>query len=360
MRLEQETDIEILRQAATLLERENKRLVDKIAELTRELLALKGGNPEQIKLRLAELEQQLARRNQMLFGDSSERREGAEDKQRDEVKPKEPQKGHGPREQPKLPTLEVIHELDEADRICPACGGDLQTWQDGFEESEEIDVIERRFILKKHRRQKYRCGCNGCIETAPGPLKLCHGARYSVDFAIEVAVAKYVDHQPLERQVRTMSREGLEVDSQTLWDQIERVARLLSPAYEALIVYVLSKPVVGADETRWRLLGAKGKDEGEATRWQVWAVAAPDAVTYQIRDSRSAEAARAVLDGFEGIVMCDGYRGYTAVAKHNPAVKLAHCWAHVRREFVEIQASFPSETSEVLVSPRPSPSWQVP
>ena len=348
MRLEQETDIEILRQAAKLLERENKRLVDKIAELTRELLALKGGDSEQIKLRIAELEQQLARRNQMLFGDSSERREGADDKRRDEVKPKEPQKGHGPREQPKLPTLEVLHELDEADRICPACGGDLQPWQDGFEDSEEIDVIERRFVIKKHRRQKYRCGCNGCIETASGPLKLCDGARYSVDFAIEVAVAKYVDHQPLERQVRTMSREGLEVESQTLWDQIERVARLLSPAYQALIAYVLSKPVVGADETRWRLLGAKGKDEGEATRWQVWAVAAPDAVTYQIRDSRSADAARAVLDGFEGVVMCDGYSGYKSLAKRNPSVTLAHCWAHVRREFVEIQDSFPSETSAVL------------
>lgn len=351
VRLDQETDVGILRQAAKVLESENRRLLDKIMELTRELSALKGGDPEQLKLRIAELEQQLARRNHQLFGDSSERHEGAEGKGSGSAaskEPKQPQKGHGPREQPKLPMQEVIHELDEPDMMCRTCGGELQPWEGNFEESEEIDVVERHFVIKKHRRQKYRCQCHGCIETASGPLKLCEGARYSVDFAIEVAVAKYEDHQPLERQVRIMRREGITVDSQTLWDQIERVARLLSPAYQALIAHVLSKDVVGADETRWRLMGAKGKDEGETSRWQVWAVVASDAVTYQIRDSRSADAARAVLEGFEGTVMCDAYSAYKTLAKLNPGIKLAHCWAHVRREFVEIQSFYPQETSEVL------------
>jgi transposase len=347
VRLDQETDVEILRQAAKLLENENRRLVSQIVELTRELNALKDGDPEQLRLRIAELEQQIARRNQQLYGDSSERREGTEGKGGG-AEPKEPQKGHGPREQPKLPIVEVIHELDEPDKICRACGGELQPWEGGFEESEEIGVVERHFVIKKHRRQKYRCRCNSCIETAPGPLKLSEGGRYSVDFGIEVAVNKYEDHQPLERQVRIMHREGLTVDSQTLWDQIERIARLLSPAYNALVEYVLSKEVIGADETRWRLLGAKGKPEGEASRWQVWAAVAPDAVIYQIRDSRSAEAARAVLEGFEGTVMCDGYSAYKALAKLNSSIKLAHCWAHVRREFVEIQSFYPQEAGEIL------------
>jgi transposase len=60
------------------------------------------------------------------------------------------------------------------------------------------------------------------------------GARYSPAFAIEVAVSKYADHLPLERQVRIMRREGLMVDSQTLWDQLATVAEVLRPTYEAL------------------------------------------------------------------------------------------------------------------------------
>jgi transposase len=347
--LDRETDIEILRQTALMLERENQKLVAKIVELTRELSALKGKDPTQLRLQIERLKQQLAERNRRIFGDSSERRPSPEvSPTQSEDKPAPPQKGHGRREQPQLPVVEQTHVLDGADQTCPACGGTLEEWPGQVEESEEVDVVERAFVLKKHRRQKYRCRCQGCIETAPGPLKLREGARYSVGFAIAVAVGKYLDHLPLERQVRIMGREGLAVESQTLWDQIERAAGLLLPAYEGLQRRALAEPVVGADETRWRLLGAKGKDEGEATRWQVWAVATPRAVVYQIRDSRSAVAAEAVLRGFKGVVMCDGYAAYKTLANNNPDLTLAHCWAHVRREFVEIAAIAPKETTEVL------------
>jgi hypothetical protein len=67
-------------------------------------------------------------------------------------------------------------------------------------------------------------------------MKLFPGARYSVDFAVEVVIGKYLDHQPLERQVRTMAHEGRVVDSQALWDQVERLARILGSAKEALHV----------------------------------------------------------------------------------------------------------------------------
>ncbi len=38
---------------------------------------------------------------------------------------------------------------------------------------------------------------------------------YAPEFAVEVAIGKYCDHRPLERQVRVMRREGLDVTSQT-------------------------------------------------------------------------------------------------------------------------------------------------
>ena len=38
-------------------------------------------------------------------------------------------------------------------------------------------------VLRKIKRQKYRCTCGACIETAPAPLKLIKGGRYSVGFA---------------------------------------------------------------------------------------------------------------------------------------------------------------------------------
>jgi hypothetical protein len=47
-----------------------------------------------------------------------------------------------------------------------------------------------------------------------------------------VAVAKYADHLPLERQARMMAREGLQVESQTVWDQLNAIACHLEPTYE--------------------------------------------------------------------------------------------------------------------------------
>jgi transposase len=342
MRLEHEKDPEILRKAALLLERENQKLAKKIIELTAELLALKGGNSEQLKLRIAELERQIAVKNHLLFGEKSERRDGDAQDAPPPAPPKPPQKGHGPKAQPSLPMVEVVHELDEADKVCTACGENLEAWEGQFEESEEIDVVPRRFVIKKHKRQKYRCRCGGCVETAPAPVKLFEGARYSIDFAIEVAVDKYLDHQPLERQVRTMRREGLVVESQTLWDQLERLARPLAPGYEALVQYVLSRGVIGADETRWPLLG-----KNEASRWHAWSVVAPDAVAYRILEGRSTEEAKQVLGGYRGVVVCDGYAVYRSLAK-TEGFALAHCWSHVRREFLAAEASYPAEAKSVL------------
>jgi transposase len=341
MRLDKETDPDILRQAAMILERENQKLTQKIIELTRELLTLKGGDAEQLALRIADLEKQLALKNQMLFGASSEKRSGDKPAA---GSPKPPQKGHGPKPQLNLPIVEVVHKSEQADRMCGSCGGQLDAWEGQFEESEEIEVVERRFFIKKHKRQKYRCRCNACIETAPGPLKLFEGARYSIDFAIEVATDKYCDHMPLERQVRKMAREGLNVDSQTLWDQIERVARLLSPGHIELIQYILAKPVIGADETRWPLLGKKNN---EASKWHSWAIASHDAAAYQIHDGRSAEIAEKIVGEYKGILVCDAYGVYKSLAK-SKGLTLAHCWAHVRREFIKAEKAFPEQAKVAI------------
>lgn len=342
MKLSEEQDIERLRQAALLLEAENKRLIEKVLELSRQLATAKGDDATALQLKLAELERQLALRNKALFGVSTEKRPNPE-AQKPEPE-KQPQRGHGPKEQRALPSLAHVHKLDAPDQQCTSCGGQLAQWEGQFEESEEIDVLARTFVVLKHKRQKYRCKCGGCVETALGPQKLFEGARYSIDFAVDVAIAKYADHLPLERQVKMMARDGLDVDSQTLWDYLERLARLLQPSHEELHRYLLSHGVIGADETRWRLLGSK---DSQKTTWQAWALSCATAVCYRIMDSRSAEAAREVLRDYSGTVMADGYSAYSSLQKSSGTFRLAHCWAHVRRKFLECETAFP-QVAEVV------------
>jgi hypothetical protein len=119
MRLAMEKDLETVRQAALLLEAENRKLVAKNLELQTELLKLKGLGVEQLALRLAELEQQLAARNKMLFGSSSEKR----NKRSKDGQPERPQKGHGPTEQPHLRLTEQLVQLGDVNDLPPALQG---------------------------------------------------------------------------------------------------------------------------------------------------------------------------------------------------------------------------------------------
>jgi transposase len=342
-----ETDPERLRQIARLLEAENAWLHRRLRELTQALADARGETQTQLGLELHHLQEQLAARTRALFGRSSERRNG--DGGGAGAPPERaPQRGHGPRRQPTLPLVEVTHTLDEPDQVCPTCGGELLAWPEQFEDAEEIDVVERSFRIVRHRRQKYRCGCGACIDTALGPPKLVPGGRYAVEFAVAVAVAKYLDHAPLARQVRQMARLGLTIDTQTLWDQLLALSRHLGPSSDALGAYVLTAPVVGADETTWQLM-----EPGRSKTWYVWALTRPDAVVYRLLGTRSAAGAREVLGEYHGVVMCDGYAAYRALAKDGagaragPALTLAHCWAHCRRQFVEAELHAP-QAREVL------------
>jgi transposase len=350
-RLDHEKDPEVLHQMIELQQKHIETLTEEIKKLVAELAKARGDSSFQ-QLRLAALERHLAKLTKQVFGPGSEQRttdapgnasaEG-DDKAKDDGKKKK--RGHGPKEQPKLPVVLVKHDLDDADKVCPNCGGGLHEMEGQYEEHDEIGVIPLRFVIKRHQRKKYACRCGSCIETALGPDKLCPGGRYSVDFAVYVAISKYCDHLPLERQVRRMAREGLEVTSQTLWDQIELLTRLVESAMPRLRSYILGHPVVGADETSWELFGKK---PGQGKSWYVWVLRVETAVYYAIRDGRSFKTAEALLASFAGVLMCDGYVVYLSLSGAYPRVVLAHCWAHVRREFVEIEKSFPTQCGEII------------
>jgi transposase len=341
------TNPEMLREAALLLERENQKLIEKNLELTREILRMKGATPEELQLKLAELERQLKNANKARFGRSTEKHTRKKTTSTEEDA-ELAQTGHGPTPQPGLAFEEEIHLLDDADKMCPQCGGALAEWEGQFEESELIDVVERTWVVRKVKRQKYRCGCQACIETALGPTMLIPGGRYSPDVAVEIAADKYLDHNPLQRQTRKMKRENFIVTAQTLWDQLEAAASWLMPTYERIVEFVRSHPVIGIDETHWKFLGSNGAEHAQH-RWQAWVIAAPTAVAYRILESRSALAARIVLGDFKGIGIVDGYSVYEHLAKEGDFT-IANCWAHVRRKFIELENVISTQTRDEILA----------
>lgn len=205
-RVQRETDVARLREMAIMLARENQRLVAKVVELTKKLATATGLDKAQLELELANLHEQLAKAADTTLPKNERRAPRGSKGSKQE---REKQTGHGPKEQAKLEVQEQLWLLDEADRACPSCGERLSEWEGQTDDSDEIDVVERRFVIRRHRRQKYRCKCGHC-ETALGPRRWFARGRYSAAFVIMVATGKYLDHLPLERMCRQMGREGFE------------------------------------------------------------------------------------------------------------------------------------------------------
>jgi transposase len=338
LRIEAINDLGIAKQVAELAVAENARLYRRLEALAKENAELKGEDGDkQLELELLRIKEQMAALQHRMFGASSEKRSRDKDGE-----PRSPEPPSGPREQRHLPVEEHVHQLGPGDRCCGTCGKEMSEWAGQDEEVEEVDVVQRQFVLKRHIRKKYRCKCGAAPVRASGPLRLPGGGRYSLDFAIEVAVGKWSDHAPLERQVRIMRREGLDVDSSTLWEQAERLTRVLGLTYLAIREYVVSKEVVHADETPWYML-----KKGRKKHW-VWSIGCKDAVFFRVDPSRGHHVIVEMLDGFEGVLVVDGYQAYGAAAKAlKGKVETAICWAHARRKLVEAEESYP-EASEAL------------
>jgi transposase len=327
-------DHESAKQVAVLLDKENENLHKRLEELTAEIARLKGEDgAEQLVLELALIKEQTDQLQKRLFGDSSERRAGGKSS---DAKGKGDKRGHGPKRQPELPVEHISIELAEDSCQCSFCGKPLSAIPGMTEDSERVTVIERSFIVQHLKRQKYHCSCGVGLVTAPAAPQLIPGGRYSIEFAVHLAVEKYLNHMPLERQRRSMRRLGLQVTTQTMWDQINALAALHQGSYEQLRKYIQGADVIGADETWWRLMTKK-----PSKRWWVWAMTCPDAVWYGLSPSRSAKAASEFIGEFEGTIVCDAYAAYATLAKQNPSLRLALCWAHSRRKFVEAEQHYP-------------------
>jgi hypothetical protein len=117
------------------------------------------------------------------------------------------------------------------------------------------------------------------------------------------------------------------------------------PVVARLKEIVLASPRLFADET---VVPVLDPGRGKTKQDYFWAIARddrpwsgrdPPAVVCTYAPGRGHEHARALLGGYRGILLCDGYAAYKRLVdptkKEGPSV-LAFCWSHVRRGFYDL------------------------
>lgn len=323
--IEKETNIVFVKELAKVLFSSNVILQEEIARLKKE--AVDG---EQIKIELGDKLTVLRKR---FF-----------DKGNESLSPYRPNRTKNPlpHNTPPVDVLgeyssnllreEILHETC----ACPKCSGEkILPMKDQFEESIEIDVVERTYTEKLHKRQKYRCKSCESIVTAPGQDKLRAGSKYSIDFAVNVAVDKFSYHLPLERISRSMMEQGLKVDTKQLYSLTEMLYINIEAIAEKVRREIIDYGYINIDETPGKLLKSN-------TRGYIWSITNKYGAYFQFETTRSGKVAEEMLKGFEGVIVNDAFSGYNRFSKvYKSKIKVANCWAHARRKFIDCRDDYP-------------------
>ena len=216
-----------------------------------------------------------------------------------------------------------------------------------YQTSMMVTVVERVYEQETHNQAKYRLlkkfnvAQKEVIVTAPGPVKLRAGSRYSVDFAVTTAVDKYEYHLPLERQRRQMEALGLNVEVKTLYGLCEAVSEHCAAILPKIKQEIMNDfCAVHVDESPWRILGSDRSA-------YMWVMSNRIGSIFTFEPSRSGDVALEILDGYRGAVLTDGFSGYNKLKNKN-LVRVANCWAHARREFFDIRDAHPEDTTKVI------------
>jgi hypothetical protein len=172
--------------------------------------------------------------------------------------------------------------------------------------------------------------------TAALPAQPLPKSNASVDFLAMLLTVKFVDGLPLARFENVLARHNAVVPRQTLARWVIGSSGVLQPLHNLMRDVLLDGSLIHMDETVVQVL--KEKDKAPTSNSYMWVQTGgpPDkpVVLYDYDPSRSASVPTALLEGYKGYLMTDGYDGYNEVARSDGIERLA-CWAHVRRRFVE-------------------------
>ena len=158
------------------------------------------------------------------------------------------QKGHGRQRLPKsLERRRVVYDLEERKRQCPECQAQLK--RIGEEVSERLEYVPASLVVIQEACQKYACAKGCTVVTAQKPMAPIEKGLPGPGLLAHVAVSKYGDHLPLNRQEEIFHRQGVDLPRQTMADWMREGADLVSPLYELMKQQVLGSKAIQTDDT---------------------------------------------------------------------------------------------------------------
>ena len=258
------------------------------------------------------------------------------------VAPAEPQpapQGHGRQPLPQsLKRRRVVYDVPEAERRCPECRGELK--HIGEDVREELEYVPASLEVIEHACQKYACPKGCTVVTARKPAAPIEKGLAGPGLLAQVAVSKFGDHLPLNRQESIFARQGVELSRQTMCGWMADCAELVDPLYRLMKQRALSSKVVQTDDTPVPVLDAELPRTRTGRIWTYVGDAEHPYTVYDYTPNRSRDGPDEFLKDFRGYLQADAYSGYDHLyTAPDRGVTEVACMAHGRRKFYEAQSS---------------------
>ncbi len=238
-----------------------------------------------------------------------------------------------------LPVREVRCAMPEDQRLCPDCDTVMETiaWQFVRE--------ELRITPAKVERIQYMCEAGLCASKAAGTGALTivpvsssrqtGHARTSPSMAAFVMYQKFLNSVPFYRQEMDWLQMGAPLARETTSNWCIKCAlTYFEPVYDRLHEYLVKRDLLHADETVCQVLHEEGRTATSTSYMWIYLTGndgLPPIILYDYQPGRAGNYAKNFLEGFSGLLECDGYTGYNSVEN----VILVCCLAHCRRYFFE-------------------------
>jgi hypothetical protein len=196
-----------------------------------------------------------------------------------------------------------------------------------------LEVIE-------HACQKYACPRGCTVVTAPKPAAPIEKGLAGPGLLAQVAVSKFGDHLPLNRQESIFARHGLELSRQTMCGWMADCAELADPLYQLMKQRALTSKVVQTDDTPVPVLDPELPRTRRGRIWTYVGDVEHPYIVYDYTPNRSRDGPDEFLKDFRGYLQADAYSGYDHLyTEPDRGVTEVACMAHARRKFYEAQSS---------------------
>lgn len=209
-----------------------------------------------------------------------------------------------------------------------------------------MDYEPGRFVCDEIIRPRFvRTGSTPAEEpevlAAPLPNRLIEKGLPGVGLLCHLVLSRFEDHLPFYRLEKAFEqRHDVHLSRQTMVGWIEVLAGWFEPVVGLMKQELLAGGYLQADETVIRYLDRD--DPGKSHPGYFWVYGRPGHnVLFDWSTGRGAEHPRKFLEGYQGVLQCDGYGVYPSLGEALGQIELYFCVTHFRRKFVEAKDESP-------------------